>query len=87
MSNPWTVLAVTAALIIAKKHLKDRLTISSDGADCQWADARRICQRGLGYGDWFGIVEEQMVEEWPGDPPVQRQVRMRTLVEFDPASL
>jgi len=84
--RPYDV-AVTSALIIAKRYLKDRFMIASDGTDHQWADARRICQSVLGYGDWFGIVEEQIVEEWPGDPPRERDVLLRTLVELNPATL
>jgi hypothetical protein len=79
--------AVTAALVIAKRHLKDRVIIYSDGGDCQWIDARRICQNVLGYGEWFGIVEERTVEEWPEDPGRKRDVWVRTLVELDPATL
>jgi hypothetical protein len=84
--RPYDV-AVTSILIIAKRYLKDRFTIQSNGGDHQWADARRICQRVLGYGDWFGIVEEQIVEEWPGNPPKERDVLLRTLVELNPATL
>lgn len=84
--RPYDV-AVTAALLIAKKHLKDRLTIESNGGDRQWADARRLCQQVLGYGDWFGIVEKKIIEELPGDPSRGREVTVRTLVELDPATL
>jgi hypothetical protein len=27
------------------------------------------------------------VEEWPGEPPSQREVLLRSLVELDPATL
>lgn len=84
--RPYDV-AVTAALMIAKRYLKSNFVISSNGGDHQWADARRLCQHVLGYGDWFGIVEEKIVEEWPGDPPAKRDVLLRTLVELDPAAL
>jgi hypothetical protein len=84
--RPYDV-AATAALIIGKRHLKNSFMISSNGGDHQWADARRLCQRVLGYGDWFGIVEEQIVEEWPGNPPTKRDVLLRTLIELDPAAL
>lgn len=43
-------LAVTAFLIIAKRHLKDQISVSSDGEDQHWEDARRLCQSFLGYG-------------------------------------
>ncbi len=84
--RPYDI-AVTAALMIAKRHLRAGLLISSNGGDHQWADARRFCQRVLGYGDWFGIVEEKIVEEWPGNPSKRRDVLLRTLVELDPAAL
>jgi hypothetical protein len=76
---------VTAALLIAKRHLRDRLIIHSNGGDAQWLDARRICQQALGYGDWFGIIEEQIEEElYDGD---SHTVDLRTLVEMTPPVL
>jgi len=69
------------------RALKNQFIISSDGADPQWSDARRMCQRILDYGDWFGIVEENVAETWPGDPNRNRDVLLRTLVELDPAAL
>ena len=84
--RPYDV-GVTAALLVAKRHLKNQFMIQSNGGDRQWLDARRICQRVLGYGDWFGIVEEKVVEEWPGNPPTKRDVLVRTLVELDPVTL
>jgi len=74
-------LAVTAVLLVAKHHLKDQLVIHSNGADAQWADARRLCQKVLGYGDWFGIIEEK-VEEEDG-----REVTLRILVELEPPEI
>jgi hypothetical protein len=84
--RPYDV-AVTAALIVAKRHLRDRLVIESNGGDPQWRDAKRICQGVLGYGDWFGITEEKVAEEWPGDSSRKREVVLRRLVELDPATL
>lgn len=46
-------LAVTAFLVIAKHHLRDRLIIRSDGADAHWHDARWLCELELGYGLGF----------------------------------
>ena len=43
-------LAVIICLIIAKHHLADALTVSSDGTDEQWMDGKIICQKILGYG-------------------------------------
>lgn len=84
--RPYDV-AVTAALMVAKRHLRDRLVVESNGGDPQWRDAKRICQVTLGYGDWFGITEEKIVEEWPGDSTRKREVALRRLVELDPATL
>jgi len=74
--RPYDI-AVTSALLIAKRHLGDQFVIESNGADAQWADARRLCQKVLGHGDWFGIVEEQITED---GPPI-REVTLRMLIE------
>jgi hypothetical protein len=71
--RPYDV-AVTAALLIAKRNMQDRLMVHSDGSDSQWSDAKRICQKVLGYGDAFSIVEEQVKES-------TRMVTSRMLVE------
>lgn len=78
--RPYDV-AVTAVLLVAKYHLKDQFVIHSNGADAQWADARRLCQKVLGYGDWFGIIEEQIEE------PDGRAVTLRVLVELQPPEM
>ncbi len=80
--------AVTAALIIAKRYLRERLVIHSNGLTPQWQDAKELCQQHLGYGDWFGIVEDPQIELWPGPngTEVEREVRVLVLVEMDPAS-
>jgi hypothetical protein len=85
--RPYDI-AVTAALLVAKKYLKNDLVVHTNGGDCQWADARRICQSTLGFGDWFGIVEDPVVEEdHPGSPLDTRVVLVHTLVELDPSAL
>jgi hypothetical protein len=83
--KPYDI-AVTAALLIAKRHLQNQLIIDSNGLDAQWADAKELCQQHLGYGAWFGIVEDPRTELWPGlnGTPVERTVRVRLLVEMDP---
>jgi hypothetical protein len=43
-------LAVSAFLLIAKKHIGSRFEIHSDGRDAWWDEARELCQRILGYG-------------------------------------
>ena len=79
--RPYDI-AVTAALLIAKHYLKDQMVIHSNGADPQWLDARRICQRVLRYGDWFGIVLHEIEERSPdGD---LRAVTRRVLEEVHP---
>lgn len=73
--RPYDI-AVTAVLLISKHYLGDLFVVHSNGADAQWSDARRICQRVLGYGDWFGIIEEKIIDQ-PGD----REVNLRVLIE------
>lgn len=43
-------LVVTACLIIAKKHLGNKIIIKSDGEDKDWIDAKILCNNLLGYG-------------------------------------
>jgi hypothetical protein len=81
--KPYDV-AVTAALLIAKRYLQEEIVVHSDGSDAQWADARRLCQAHLGYGDWFGIVEQEETYSQP-DPTgieVERRLQVRALVEL-----
>lgn len=74
--RPYDI-AVTCALLITKHYLGNQFVVHSNGADAQWSDARRICQRVLGYGDWFGIIEEPIIED-------EREVNLRSLVEYRP---
>lgn len=48
-------LAVTACLLVAKRHFGDALSVFSDGEDDDWQAAREICQSVLGYGQDFHI--------------------------------
>lgn len=48
-------LAVQVALIVFHHHLGQHFRVSSDGADADWAAARRLCQLHLGYGDDFQL--------------------------------
>src|SRR5712692_2656319 len=86
--RPYDI-AVTAVLLIAKHHLGDQFIVHSNGADDQWSDAKRICQRVLGFGDWFGIIEEKTEEDWPGPEGTtqRREVNLRTLIEIEPSKL
>lgn len=47
--KPYDV-AVTAALIILRRHLGDEIEITSDGEDQHFFDGKMICQMALGYG-------------------------------------
>lgn len=86
--RPYDV-AVTSVLLVAKHCLRDQFVVHSNGGDAQWADAKRICQMVLGYGDWFGIIEERVKEDWPGSGGsiVEREVLLRMLVEIEPSKL
>jgi hypothetical protein len=65
------------------------LIIHSGGGDPQWADAKRICQQVLGYGDWFGIVEEEKDDRYTDSEGVvhTRAVVICKLIELHPQSL
>ncbi|HWZ46140.1 MAG TPA: hypothetical protein VNW97_21895 [Candidatus Saccharimonadales bacterium] len=69
--------------MIAKKNLKDQFAVHSDGTDRQWPDAKRLCQEVLGYGDWFGIVEEKVEDQLPGQAGT-RTILLPTLIEIHP---
>lgn len=47
--KPYDI-AVTSALIIAKKHFGDDIIISSDGVREEWYQAITLCEEKLGYG-------------------------------------
>lgn len=83
--RPYDI-AVTAALVVAKRHLGDRFVVHSNGGDAQWVDAKRLCQWVLGYGDWFGIIERHPEEEWAGES-IHRGVPVRTLIEMQTSRL
>ena len=51
-------LAVTAALLIAKRYWGEKIEIRTDGSEVQWSDAKRLCQVHLGYGTSFRIVQK-----------------------------
>jgi hypothetical protein len=79
--RPYDI-AVTAALIVVKRHLGDVFLVHSNGGDPQWMDAKRLCQDVLGYGDWFGIVEEaaeEIIHDSAGTSKV-RHYLSRTLI-------
>jgi hypothetical protein len=86
--RPYDI-AVTCILLIAKRHLRGQFVIHSNGADAQWSDAKRICQTALGYGDWFGIMEQRIEENWSGaaGSTESREVILRILEEIEPSKL
>jgi len=47
--------AVTAFLVIAKHHLRDKIIVRSDGELPQWQDAMLLCQLELDYGMDFKL--------------------------------
>ena len=56
-------LAVTICLVIAKHHLGDNITITSDGIDDDWIEAKRLCEQFLGYGMEFSPFVDPNDEE------------------------
>ena len=92
LSRPYDI-AITCVLLIAKHWLGNQFVVHSNGADAQWSDARRICQKVLGYGDWFGIIEEAIMEETitkagqDDERPDERHVTRRTLTEYQPPEM
>ncbi|ACX51830.1 hypothetical protein Adeg_0683 [Ammonifex degensii KC4] len=54
-------LAVTAFLLVAKRHLGDRIAVATDGEDEHWFDAKLLCQLELGYGLEYAVVEGELV--------------------------
>ena len=48
-------LIVQSALIILKHHLDDAFSVSSDGYDADWNEAKRLVARCLGYGADFEL--------------------------------
>ena len=55
-------LAVTAFLLIAKRHLKDSIQVATDGEDAHWFDARLLCHMELGYGLSFAVKNGYLLE-------------------------
>lgn len=51
-------ISVQACLIVLKHHLGVAISVGSDGNDEDWAAARTICQKRLGYGDDFLLDKE-----------------------------
>ncbi|MGB9793365.1 MAG: hypothetical protein ACPLTR_12460 [Thermacetogeniaceae bacterium] len=55
-------LAVTAFLIIAKRHCR-RIVVATDGEDQHWFDAKIMCQMELGYGLGYEIRDGYLVKK------------------------
>jgi hypothetical protein len=65
---PYDV-AVTACLIAAKHAAGNDIHVSSDGGDEDWARARQVCQKLLGYGDQYHIDGDRgLVDTTPKKP-------------------
>ena len=50
-------LCVQVALIVLKHHLNEAISVSSDGRDEDWEQAREVCRAHLGYGADFTLRE------------------------------
>ena len=46
---------VQACLVALRHHLGRPFRVMSDGTEADWADARRLCRRVLGYGEEFRL--------------------------------
>lgn len=53
-ARPYDLL-VTACLVALRHHLADAFEVRSDGTEAEWAGARRLCRRVLGYGEEFRL--------------------------------
>jgi hypothetical protein len=68
--RPYDI-AVTAALLIAKRHLGNKIKVSTDGTDANWFDAKMLCQTVLGYGLEYEIRDDGLVPV-DGEAPYQK---------------
>jgi hypothetical protein len=59
--RPYDI-AVTALLVVCKKHLGDAFVASSDGEDQHWFDGKMLCQTVLGYGLEFELTRDGGLE-------------------------
>jgi hypothetical protein len=87
--RPYDI-AVTAALIVAKRHLGDLFLVHTNGGESQWSDAKRLCQDILGYGEWFGIVEEaaeEIIHDSAGTPRVRHYLSRMLIGSATPVVL
>jgi len=60
-------LAVTASLIVAKRHLGEDIAVSSDGYDSEWQDARDLCEQLFSYGARYHLVNPDGTLNAPGN--------------------
>jgi len=54
-------LAVTVCLVIAKHHLRENITVHSDGTMENWHEAMQLCHHFLGYGKGFCLDDDGSV--------------------------
>jgi len=88
-------LAVTAALIILKHHLREMITIGSDEVTAHFRPAMNLCQEILGYGEEFrldwtlrgagDLSRIRFEDSWPVTltlPPWKREVSFREVKDM-----
>ena len=51
-------LCVKVALVILNHYMPDELSVSSDGKESDWDDARKICLDAFGFGDGFRLTTD-----------------------------
>ncbi len=65
--RPYDI-AVTAALIIFKKHFGTAFKVSSDGEDEHWFDAKMLCLSVLGYGIEYVMTDDGLTLNGETEP-------------------
>lgn len=72
--RPYDI-AVTAFLLIAKRHIENRISVKTDGEDGHWWDAKMLCQSVLGYGADYQIQGDELKPIAGEEPykPVRKQ--------------
>jgi len=55
-------LAVTACLLVAKRHFGDDLSVHSDGEDKDWQATRDLCEGVLSYGRSFHVDADKQYQ-------------------------
>jgi len=71
-------LAVTAALLIAKHHWREKIEVTSCGSEVHWSDAKLVCDLVLGYGASF-----QFVRKWRPPTPMELGTEPIEIMSFE----